>query len=51
MLAQLEPARDTNPRGDEAGRRRKELDDRHRPWRPLTLAGLLDGSLWPGRAP
>ena len=27
---------------DEAGRRRKELDDRHRPWRSLTLAGLLD---------
>lgn len=27
---------------DEAGRRRRELEDRHRPWRPLTLAGLLD---------
>ena len=27
---------------DEADRRRKDLDDRHRPWRPLTVAGLLD---------
>jgi fatty-acyl-CoA synthase len=36
---------------DEADRRRKELDDRHRPWRPLTLAGLLDdvAAKFPGR--
>jgi fatty-acyl-CoA synthase len=27
---------------DEADRRRKDLDDRHRPWRSLTLAALLD---------
>jgi fatty-acyl-CoA synthase len=27
---------------DEADRRRQDLDERHRPWRPLTLAGLLD---------
>ncbi len=27
---------------DEADRRRKDLDDRHRPWRSLTLTGLLD---------
>jgi fatty-acyl-CoA synthase len=36
---------------DEADRRRKELDDRHRPWRSLTLTGLLDGvaARFPGR--
>jgi fatty-acyl-CoA synthase len=36
---------------DEADRRRKELDDRHRPWRPLTLTGLLDdvAARFPGR--
>jgi fatty-acyl-CoA synthase len=27
---------------DDADRRRKDLDDRHRPWRSLTLTGLLD---------
>jgi fatty-acyl-CoA synthase len=27
---------------DEADRRRKELEERHRPWRPQTLTGLLD---------
>jgi len=36
---------------DEADRRRKELDDRHRPWRSLTLTGLLDdvAAWFPGR--
>jgi fatty-acyl-CoA synthase len=36
---------------DEADRRRKELDDRHRPWRSLTLTGLLDdvAARFPGR--
>jgi fatty-acyl-CoA synthase len=28
---------------DEADRRRKEIDERHGPWRPVTLTGLLDG--------
>ena len=27
---------------DEADRRRRDLDDRHRPWRSLTLTGMLD---------
>jgi fatty-acyl-CoA synthase len=36
---------------DEAGRRREALDDRHRPWRSPTLAGLLDdvAAQFPGR--
>ena len=36
---------------DEADRRRKELDDRHRPWRSLTLTALLDdvAARFPGR--
>jgi fatty-acyl-CoA synthase len=36
---------------DEADRRRKELDDRHRPWHSATLGGLLDdvAAQFPGR--
>jgi fatty-acyl-CoA synthase len=36
---------------DDADRRRQDLDDRHRPWRPLTLTRLLDdvAGQFPGR--